>query len=159
LPGSKGESPERCLPAFLNLQRTPPPSSLEVVVPDWKIFVRITGLCCAKYVQRNQSLVDKYVYPLGKCVLKAFLPTDWKFSDHNDAIINIHPSNSEIQEFLRKIEGHVSNTEKQAECPETHHSCLQGSPGHMPSLSCIQNLPSSQEAGPVRFTTHGPVCQ
>jgi hypothetical protein len=40
---------------------------------------------------------------LGKSVVKAFLPTDWKFYNHNDASIDIHPSNNKIQEFSRKL--------------------------------------------------------
>jgi hypothetical protein len=81
---------------LLELAKNPPPNSLEANAADWMIFVRITGLCCSKYAQKTQSVVNKYIYPSSKSVVKAFLPTDWKFCNHNNATINIHPSKSEI---------------------------------------------------------------
>ncbi len=54
-------------------------------------------------MQKNKLVVEEYVYPLGKSAMKAFLPTDWKFYNHNNVTININPSNSEIQEFPMKL--------------------------------------------------------
>jgi hypothetical protein len=88
---------------LLELAKNSPPDSLEANAADWMIFSRITGLRCSEYVQKTQSMVDEYVYLSGKRVVKAFLPTDCKFYDHNNAIINIHSLNSEIQEFPRKL--------------------------------------------------------
>jgi hypothetical protein len=88
---------------LLELAKNSPPDSLEANVADWMIFAWITGLRCSEYAQKTQSVVDEYVYLLGKRVVKAFLPTDCKFYDYNNAIINIHSLNSEIQEFPRKL--------------------------------------------------------
>jgi hypothetical protein len=77
--------------SLLELAKHSAPDSLEVNVADWMIFVRITGLRCAEYAQKNQSDVDEHLYPSGKGVVKAFLPTDWEFYDDTGAIIGIHP--------------------------------------------------------------------
>ena len=77
--------------SLLELAKHSAPDSLEVNVADWMIFVRITGLRCAEYAQKNQSDVDEHLYPSGKQVVKAFLPTDWEFYDDTGAIIGIHP--------------------------------------------------------------------
>jgi hypothetical protein len=89
--------------SLLELAKYSPPNSSEAVVANWMIFVRIAGLHCAMYAQKNQSVVDEYLYPSGKSVVKAFLPSDWKFSNHIDATINIHPLNSIIQKFPRQL--------------------------------------------------------
>jgi hypothetical protein len=68
---------------LLELAKNYPPDSLKANVADWMTFARITGLRCAKHMQKNQSVVDEYIYPLGKSVVKAFLPTDWIFSTTN----------------------------------------------------------------------------
>jgi hypothetical protein len=67
------------------------------------IFVQITGLRCAEYAQKTQTVVDEHIYPSGKRVVKAFLPIDWKFYNDTGAAISIHPSNSEPQDFPRKL--------------------------------------------------------
>jgi hypothetical protein len=54
-------------------------NSLETVVADWFTLIQITGLCCAEYAQKTQISYDKDKNPLGKCVIKAFISTDWKF--------------------------------------------------------------------------------
>ena len=88
--------------SLLEMAKHSAPDSLEVNVADWMIFVRITGLCCAEYAQKNQSGVDEHLYPSGKRVVKAFLPTDWEFYDDTGAIISIHPLNSKPQDFPQK---------------------------------------------------------
>ncbi len=70
---------------------------LEVVVADWFKFIRITGLRCAEYAQKTQSAFDEHKYPSGKRVVKAFIPTDWKFYDSSGAIMNIYPLTSLVQ--------------------------------------------------------------
>jgi hypothetical protein len=72
-------------------------NSLEVVVADWFKFIRITGLRCAEYAQKTQSAFDEHKYPLGKRVVKAFIPTDWIFHDSSGAIMNIHPLTNLVQ--------------------------------------------------------------
>jgi hypothetical protein len=67
------------------------------------LHLLITGLHCAEYAQKNQSGVDEHIYPLGKRVVKAFLPTDWEFYDDTGATIGIHPLNSEPQDFPQKL--------------------------------------------------------
>jgi hypothetical protein len=89
--------------SLLELAKHSPPDSLEANVADWMIFVQITGLRCAKYAQKTQTVVDEHIYPSGKRVVKAFLPIDWKFYNDTGAAISIHPSNSEPQDFPRKL--------------------------------------------------------
>ncbi len=65
----------------LDVAKHTPPDSLKVKVADWMIIVQNTGLCCAEYAQKTQSGVDEeHIYPSGKRVIKAFLPTDWEGS-------------------------------------------------------------------------------
>jgi hypothetical protein len=78
-------------------------NSLEAVVANWFIFIRITGLQCAEYAQQTQSAVDEHEYPSGKHVTKAFLPTDWKFYNESGVTINIHPTNGDVQVFPTKL--------------------------------------------------------
>jgi hypothetical protein len=66
--------------------------SLEAVVTNWFTFIRVTGLWLAEYAQKNKSKVNVHNYPLGKQVIKAFLPTDWIFYDENGRVIRDHPS-------------------------------------------------------------------
>ena len=76
--------------SLIEVAKHSPLESLEVNVADWIIFIRITGLRCAEYAQKNQSAVDVHIYPSGKRVVKAFLPTDWEFYDDTGAIIGSH---------------------------------------------------------------------
>jgi hypothetical protein len=62
--------------ALLDLASKSPVDSLEAVIADWFILVRITGLRCAKYAQKTQSAFDEHEYPSGKCVVKAIIPTN-----------------------------------------------------------------------------------
>jgi hypothetical protein len=71
--------------SLIEVAKHSPPHSLEVNVADWMIFVRITGLRCAEYAHKYQSGVDENIYPSGKRVVKAFLPTDWEFYDNTGA--------------------------------------------------------------------------
>jgi hypothetical protein len=49
---------------------------LEAVIANWFILIRITRLQCAEYAQKIQSAFDEHEYPLGICVMKAFISTD-----------------------------------------------------------------------------------
>jgi hypothetical protein len=77
--------------------------SLEAVVADWFILIRITGLPCAEYAQKTQSAVGEHVHPSGKRVIKAFIPTDWKFYKENGRTVTIHPLNKDIKVFPAKL--------------------------------------------------------
>ena len=77
--------------------------SLEATVADWFILIRITGLRCAEYAQKTQSAVDEHIYPSGKRVIKAFIPTNWKFYKENGRTVTVHPLNKEIKTFPAKL--------------------------------------------------------
>jgi hypothetical protein len=64
---------------MLDLAKKSPVNSLETDVADWFTLIRITGLRCVKYAQKTQPAINKHEYPSGKSVVKAFIPTDWKF--------------------------------------------------------------------------------
>jgi hypothetical protein len=77
--------------------------SLEAVITDWFILICITGLRCAEYAQKTQSAVDEHVHSSGKRVIKAFIPTDWKFYKENGRTVTIHPLNNDIKVFPVKL--------------------------------------------------------
>ncbi len=77
--------------------------SLEAVDTDWFTFIRVTGLRLAEYVRKTKSKVDVHNYPLGKKVIKAFLPTDWIFYNENGRIIRDHPSGKEAHPSPKKM--------------------------------------------------------
>ncbi len=77
--------------------------SLEAVVADWFAFIRITGLRCMEYAQKTQIAVNEHEYPSGKCVVKAFLPTDWKFYNQKGNVMHVHPLNDDICTFPKKM--------------------------------------------------------
>ncbi len=62
--------------ALLDQAKEPSANSLETVVADWFTLIQITGLRCTKYTQKTQSAFDKCIYPLGKRIVKAFIPSD-----------------------------------------------------------------------------------
>ncbi len=63
--------------ALCDLAKKASANLLEAVVADWFKFIRITGLRCAEYAQKTQSAFNEHKYPLGKHIVKAFIPTDW----------------------------------------------------------------------------------
>ncbi len=89
--------------ALLDLAKRLPVNSVETVVADWFTFIRTTGLRCAEYAQKTQSALDKHEYPSGKRVIKAFVPTDWRFYDSSGALICIHSLNSDPQVLPKKL--------------------------------------------------------
>jgi hypothetical protein len=80
--------------ALLELGAKSATNSLEAVVADWFTFIRITGLQCAEYAQKTQIAVNEHKYPSGKHVVKAFLPTDWKFYNQKGNVMYVHPLNN-----------------------------------------------------------------
>jgi hypothetical protein len=89
--------------ALLDLAKNSAVDSVEAVVSDWFTFIRITGLRCAEYAQKTQSTFDEHVYPSGKRVVKAFVPTDWKFYDGRDSLIRIHTLKGDLKIFPKKL--------------------------------------------------------
>ena len=77
--------------ALLELGAKSATDSLEVVVADWFTFIRITGLQCAEYTQKMQIAANEHEFPSGKHVVKAFLPTDWKFYNQKGNVMHDHP--------------------------------------------------------------------
>jgi hypothetical protein len=70
---------QKIFSVLINLANKSPINSIKAMVADWFILIRITGLCCAKYAQKNQTSFEEYEYPSGKRVIKAFISSDWKF--------------------------------------------------------------------------------
>jgi hypothetical protein len=89
--------------ALLELGAKSATDSLEAVVLDWFTFIRITGLRCAEYAQKTQIAVNEHEYPSGKRVVKAFLSTDWKFYNQKGNVMHVHPLNSDIHTFPKKM--------------------------------------------------------
>ncbi len=90
-------------PALLDLANKSPVDSLEAVVADWFILIRITGLRCAEYAQKTQSAFDEHEYPLGKGVVKAFIPTDWKFYNNKGDLICTHNLKGDLRNYPNKL--------------------------------------------------------
>jgi hypothetical protein len=61
--------------------------SAKTVVFDWFTLVQITGLRCAEYAQKTQTNVEEHEYVSGKRVVKAFVPSDWKFYNSKGRLI------------------------------------------------------------------------
>jgi len=59
----------------------------KTVVFDWFTLIRITGLRCVEYAQKTQTNVDEHEYASGKHVIKAFVPSDWKFYNSKGRLI------------------------------------------------------------------------
>jgi hypothetical protein len=89
--------------ALLELAKKLPVDSIEAVVADWFILIRITGLRCAEYAQKTQSTFDEHDSPSGKRVIKAFISTDWKFYDSSGSLTCIHTLNSDLRELPKKL--------------------------------------------------------
>ena len=89
--------------ALLDQAKESSADSLKTGVADWFTFIRITGLRCTEYAQKTQSAIDKHKYPLGKCVVKAFIPSNWKIFNSKSRVINVHSLHGEPKEFLSKL--------------------------------------------------------
>ncbi len=84
-------------------RRSESKDSIKAVIADWFNLIRITGLQCAEHAQKTQSAVDEHEYPSGRCVTKAFVPTDWKFYDKYGVTINVYPLSKDVQAFPTKL--------------------------------------------------------
>jgi hypothetical protein len=73
--------------ALLDKVSKSPTDSLKMVVADCFTLIQITGLCCAEYGQKNQTLYDEHEYPSGNPVVKAFVSSDWKFYNSKGRLI------------------------------------------------------------------------
>jgi hypothetical protein len=89
--------------ALLELAKKSPVNSIEAVVADWFILIRITGLHCAEYAQKTQSTFNEHEYPSGKRVIKDFILADWKFYNSRGALTCNHTLNSDLQELPKKL--------------------------------------------------------
>jgi hypothetical protein len=89
--------------ALLDLANKSPVGSLEAVVADWFILIRIIGLRCAEYAQKTQSAFDEHEYPLGKHVVKAFIPTEWKFYNNKGDLICTHNLKGDLRNYPNKL--------------------------------------------------------
>ncbi len=97
--------------------------SLEAAVADWFILIRITGLRCAEYAQKTQSAVNEHIYPSGKHVIKAFIPTDWKFYKENGKNSHRPPSRQRNQNIPCQTASHLPNTKKKKEWTIHYFGC------------------------------------
>jgi hypothetical protein len=73
--------------ALIDQANKSPIDSVETTVSDWFILTQITGLRCAEYAQKYQTSFEEHEYPSGKCVVKAFISSDWKFYNSKGRLI------------------------------------------------------------------------
>ncbi len=52
---------------------------------------------------KTQSAISKHEYPSGKCIVKAFILTDWKFYNSKGGLNCNHTLKSDLQEFPVKL--------------------------------------------------------
>jgi hypothetical protein len=53
-------------------------------------LIKVAGFRLAEYAQTTQTKVDEFDYASGNKVIKAFIPTDWKFYDGKGRLITTH---------------------------------------------------------------------
>ncbi len=66
-------------------------------------LIQITGLHCVEYAQKTQSAFNEHEYPSGKRVVKAFIPSNWKFYNSKGQVINVHSLHDDPKEFPTKL--------------------------------------------------------
>ena len=76
--------------AMAKLAKTSLVDSAESVVFEFFNLIRVGGFRVAEYAQTTQTRVDKFEYASGNKVIKAFIPTDWKFYNGKDRLITTH---------------------------------------------------------------------
>jgi hypothetical protein len=59
----------------------------KTVVFECFTLIRIRGLLCAEYAQKTQTNVEEHEYASGKHVVKAFVPSNWKFYNSKGRLI------------------------------------------------------------------------
>jgi hypothetical protein len=89
--------------ALLDPANKSPVNSLEGVIADWFILIRITGLWCAEYAQKTHSAFDEHEHSFGKCVMKAFIPTDWKFYNNKGCLIRTRNLKGDLRNYPNKL--------------------------------------------------------
>ena len=72
------------------LAKTSLVDSAESVVFEFFNLIRVGGFRVAEYAQTTQTRVDEFEYASGNKVIKAFIPTDWKFYNGKDRLITTH---------------------------------------------------------------------
>jgi hypothetical protein len=65
-------------------------NSAESVAFELFNLIRVGGFRVAEYAQTTQMRVDEFEYASGNKVIKAFIPTDWKFYNRKDKLITTH---------------------------------------------------------------------
>jgi hypothetical protein len=76
--------------AMAKLAKTSLVDSAESVVFEFFNLIRVGGFRVAEYAQTTQTRVDEFEYASGNKVIKAFIPTDWKFYNGKDRLITTH---------------------------------------------------------------------
>ncbi len=64
--------------------------SAETVVFQYFNLIKVACIRLAEYAQTTQTKVDKFEYASGNKVIKAFIPTNWKFYDGKGRLITKH---------------------------------------------------------------------
>jgi len=67
--------------ALAKLAKESAADSAETVVFQFFNLIKVAGFRLAEYAQTTQTKVDEFEYASGNKVIKAFIPTDWKFYD------------------------------------------------------------------------------
>ena len=76
--------------AMAKLAKTSLVDSAESVVFEFFNLIRVGGFRVAEYAQTTQMRIDEFEYASGNKVIKAFIPTDWKFYNGKDRLITTH---------------------------------------------------------------------
>jgi hypothetical protein len=72
--------------AMAKLAKESAADSAETVVFQFFNLIKVAGFRLAEYAQTTQTKVDVFEYASGNKVIKAFIPTDWKFYDGKEGL-------------------------------------------------------------------------
>ena len=139
--------------ALLNQAKKSLVDSAETVIFDWLTLIRITGLRCAEYAQKTQTNVDEHEYASGKHVIKAFVPSDWKFYNSKGRLI------TDPMEVPTKLKMTLRIQKKQTEWYIDHVGGRQYPSQNMSSMGCSSHLPKSKKTGPIGLRANGHIRQ
>ena len=64
--------------------------SVHSVLFDFFNLIRVGGFRVSEYAQKTQNNVDEFEYASGRKVIKAFIPSDWRFYDASGRLMTIH---------------------------------------------------------------------
>ena len=76
--------------ALAKLAKESLPDLAESAVFKFFNLIRVAGFRVAEYAQTTQTIVDEFKYASGNRVIKAFIPTNWKFYDGKGRLIMTH---------------------------------------------------------------------